>query len=218
MRKEVKEITVYTFDELSEDIQTRVLDNFRDETDDIFEDNAYFFICNSLLHDLRNDYGINVNFSDVNYSGFNSQGDGLRFEFEISNNLIVKYIEKEGLGDKCKLLYETLQSEKINDLIIRTEKNGSYNLYCHEHTLYMDYEIHFDEDEMNVVQNRLDFENTLFSELNYLLNYMNDWRISLCKKMYKELEYEYEYLLSYEYIREHISANYYEFTADGKIY
>jgi hypothetical protein len=54
--------------------------------------------------------------------------------------------------------------------------------------------------------------------VSQLTNDIEELRVDLCHKIYSDLENEYEYQRSYEYIKETILINEYEFTADGGIY
>ena len=88
----VKQVTYYSFSELSEQAQQRVIDKVR-EWDDLFlSDEESIIECFKERHP-------HIHNMDVRYSGFCSQGDGASFTGYIDgdwaiNNLLIEQVNK----------------------------------------------------------------------------------------------------------------------------
>jgi hypothetical protein len=134
----------------------------------------------------------------VNYTGFSSQGDGLRFT---SHDIdLEKFIKRQKNKDKFAPLIPYIQAADLTGSIYATTSQ-----YFHEHTAKVSLELNDYETAGTIV-------NDLLTELE---NAIEAERMSLCRKYYKRLEQNYYYDISAEAIIETIEANGYTFEANG---
>ncbi len=156
----------------------------------------------------------------IYFSGFYSQGDGACFDCDgfdydaILNSFVSEFDSEDMLAlcsDDTAMLkcfrnhrdtFINLLSDSCETLI-----QANSTRYCHEHT-------------RSLVLYR-NFDRNRFKRIHRIVENLTEWleekRKELCRKIYRELETEYEYLTSDEAIRETIKANDYEFYEDGKL-
>lgn len=158
-----KTITVYSFEELSANAQSRAISDYQqdpfyhdwdEDTIDIIKEEAYemgILDCN------------------IQYSGFWSQGDGLSFTGRLSEllaeSIYKQHINRDGWG----------HNEGFDVAI----KRKSYPHYVHEKMVYSQIFPH-DED-------RFDYEYVEIIERVY-----NEWKDELCQKWYDTLKEAYD--------------------------
>lgn len=182
---------VYLFEELSEDAKAKAIaDNYDINTDYDWYDTILFdFIdeCEKI--------GISVNYEDINFSGFYSQGDGASFVGEVHN--VPMFLHNLG----------AYIPENIAECIYIRFVRTSFN-YCHENTCTTELEAGFDE-----------YVETEYSEILEIIEKRAEQvRLDLCKKLYRDLEQMYEDLTSDEGIASTLIANEYEFYENGERY
>lgn len=136
--------------------------------------------------------------AEISFSGFWSQGDGASFT---SGFDFAKYCESHGVTIR-PMIQRLIDNGMI---VISGEFSRSSHHYSHENTVTFDYEIWINGDYPNI-------EASLESILK---NVKEDGRV-LMRKIYRELEQEYDHLNSNEQVDEAIIANEYTFTEDGK--
>ena len=188
----VKQVTYYSFDELSEQAQQKAIETVR-QWDDLFHANEEFVLQHFQeqhphIHDM-----------DISYSGFCSQGDGASFTGYINAEWAIDNL----LSDELKEIVRDLDCD-----FVRTTHH-----YCHERTVSTEIEditwAYHIEDNDNLKDAMLSIHyHTIF-------NAIEEYRLNLCHKLYAELEQAYEYCHSDENIKELILANDYLFDADG---
>ena len=194
-----EEIKIYQFAELSEEAKQKAIqwghdlniyENWHDDIINDFKDNEDFF-----------------NITNVQYSGFWSQGDGAMFEYTgINNNFINSIIDSLKLPNwKKKVLKHCLY------VVANGKHLGHYSHHKSiNHNIYIE----------------LDNGAERYDNIERLINlYSDEITIAiiekyedLAKDLYSDLEQSYNYLTSKEAIIEAIELNEYEFTEDGKIY
>lgn len=182
-------INTFSFNELSEKVQTKVLDKFR-----------YDFNNNSFNDYLNEDFNIELSISgfydsEIYYSGFYSQGDGLCFDAKINMSF---FCETENEKRILKLIDNGL----IENFTI--QKTSFANHYSHEKTRYTNF--------WNSGKNNID------NVLSELCKKIENKRLELCNKFYSILEKDNDYFYSDENIKEIIIENEYEFFEDGQIF
>ena len=206
MRK--KEYGVYTFDELSKDVQQKAIDRLRDVNTD-FE--WYEHILDDCHHRLKL-YGFDN--ARILWSGFSSQGDGACFTGTMDVDGLQSFIEACDLCKKYKNLYNACLRGKI---YVDIEFSHNFNYYHAYSTSF------HDRTEM---QDNTELSGDIGLEYSQLMDYIYaktannntiGWYIDECNDIYKALESCYYYLISDEAIRETIEANECEFTKDGRI-
>lgn len=187
----IKEITVYGFSELVEDVQKNVVAHFRDINIDYEWWDCLYDDWNTKLEA----YGFSA--PKIYFSGFYSQGDGACFDAGIGlDQAFSKYQEEHPVKHERAVrafLYE------CSARIVTTNHR-----YYHWNTRYIEYDSSCGGKHLNAI-------------LDSLIDWLEEKRKEFCRAIYRELEQEYDYLTSDEAVKESIEANDYEFTAIGKI-
>lgn len=197
--KEVK-IKIYTFLELSEEVQKKLIDNNRYL---MVEDNQWYdFIIESYTEKLSNIGFINA---EISFSGFHSQGDAASF---ISGIDINKFTEN----------YTFLKWAVNRDLLwsnLLVYRNT--NRYYHYNTCSI-------SDSYDINQSMLHdkTENRIISIIDRnMINLLLDIevkRVNLCKKIYSGLEDHYKELISDDYIKNDLIDQEIDYSIDGRVY
>lgn len=185
-------ITTYSFEELTPEAQSKAINDNRDINTD---DNYWYEYTLEAQKELLASYGFND--PRIFFSGFYSQGDGACFT---TNN-----IDLSKLVEHLPLTKQEKNKLKKLDLSLSVIRCGTYNLYSHEHTASMEVDYHgFSTNQAHLAE-----------KFEYLAENL---RLSLCKRIYKELYDEYDRLQSDDEVKEILIANEYEFLADGTFY
>jgi len=194
------ETKVYSFNELSEEAKEKAIENQR-SNEYYLDYDWYEFVIENWTEKL-NDIG----FEDIKiyFSGFWSQGDGAMFEYlGINNKLLFEWVDglkltplrnkiaKEILyasakGNQCGMYYHSKSCKHVINLETQYGSMYGTNIYDWINEHYMDFE---------------DFIENIYD--------------NVCNEIYRDLEKEYDWLMSNEVIAEHIEANEYEFKEDG---
>tara|TARA_Y100000114_G_scaffold65718_1_gene60228 strand:+ start:289 stop:903 length:615 start_codon:yes stop_codon:yes gene_type:complete len=191
----VKQVTYYSFDELSEQAQQRVIDKVR-EWDDRYSADEEF-----ILQDLRERHP-HIHQMDIRYSGFCSQGDGASFTGYIGAEWVINNL----LSDELKTI--------VRDLDCAFERNS--NMYCHENTVSTQLEDVTWAD--HIEENDRLRESLLEQHYDDIVDVIEEYRLDLCHTIYRELERAYEQCHSEENIAEFVLDNDYLFDTDGNFY
>jgi len=192
MRKVIKEIKVYSVDDLmlpeNENLKNRILEQNRTEYVEYYEwwDYAY----ERHTENLKEKGFDNV---DIQFSGFWSQGDGARIQCEIS------FLEASILfKDKFKV------PDDFDFGICGTIRiYANNNHYCHFNTLAIEYEYFENVDHQ--------YEYMIVHET---LSFIKD----VSGKLYSDLQNEYEYLTSDDYILSNFKESDTEFTENANFF
>ena len=190
----IHETILYKFDELSTETKEKAISSFQ-EDDSYLDYDWHEWTINDFktILELIGYYDITCYFS-----GFHSQGDGACFSARFSRNKrcldkVKKYCQKE---EKILDIVEQIQSEiPLHEEYEIKHSGHYYHEYCTS-VYYLG-----DNEKAEQLDER-------FLELSRQLMVI----------LYKNLNDEYDYLNSSEAIIEHIKANDYEFTEDGKLY
>ena len=196
----------YRFDELSEEVQEKTLDRYRDFINMDMDFDCYGFLLDDWKERLES-----IGFTDakIYFSGFSSQGDGSVFEASIDNEKLLDSLIMCNSYDTAKQAEKCMFLCAEGFLNFSIQRNSFANHYSHEKTAYIQSEI----------------ENGKISDSSYWNGIIDDiteateeLRLDLCRQIYKELENEYDFQTSDAAIRYTFEANEYEFTIDGKIF
>ena len=122
MSEQVK-ITLFTFDELSEESQQKLIEGFRDGYEPHYE-----IVYDVFALRMSEDYGANLKTEDITWSGFWSQGDGASFTCDFDTEVLLPILKEELNEDQVALLEEI--DAEIDCASIRT----GYQ-YSHENTV-----------------------------------------------------------------------------------
>ena len=188
----VKQITLYRFDELSEQAQEKVIERFR--TDEIL-----FFDGELIIESIYDKYETQISDMDIEYSGFWSQGDGASFTGTLDSDWLI----------------ENLLPDNLKELVRYVECHFTRKtyMYVHENTVSSDlrnviWADHIEDNERLSVH---------MSEkhMRDIEDCIEEYRRDICHEIYSLLEEQYEYTYSEENIRELIEINDYLFHENG---
>jgi hypothetical protein len=187
--------TIYSFDELKDDIQDKVINDFINKGifDIDYQDLKYTAIEYLKENNLPNE--------TINYSLNYSQGDGIRFLGTFNKEQKLKLFELVTNNEELK------QSliDNIDILDIEITKCDLHYRYTHNKTMSID--INYNPD-IDIIDNNL-------VELENLFNkHIRNKSIELEQLLYNEIE-AYQ---TKEYITDCILANEYMFLDNGKLY
>lgn len=204
--------TVYEYSELSESAKARARDWYREASagdefyaESVIEDAAH--VADILGIDLRQTCKTLVDGSHrydptIHYSGFSSQGDGACF--------VGKYSYKKGASKAIRAYApKDVALHRIADELQATQKRHFYKLWAkcshngrYYHSGCMAVEVWHDDDQYRDIGAAED-------EITRSMQDFADW-------IYRQLEQEYEYSMSYDVVAENIEGNEYTFTEDGE--
>ena len=198
-----EKIELFPFNELSEGAKEKAREKWREfGVDYEWWDSVY-----DCFMDVCSILGFDVDYKNIYFSGFCSQGDGASFtgSYSYSKGSLEKIrkhapMDKE-LHDIAKKLQE-LQRKNFYQLSSTIDRSSSN--YCHENTIYCG---RVDRDAHNYQSETSDSEDTL-----------TECARILCQWLYTKLESEHDYLMSDEYIDESMNDPLYEFNIDGSLY
>lgn len=179
--------TIYSFSELSDKAQAKVIDNAR-------QAEAEFFDASDTLEDARTVAGLMgfvLGKDAISYSGFSCQGDGASFvgtwyPSDVKIGATVEYAPKDAELARLAGIFEGFARllAGANDAGVAVERRS--HRYAHEHTVGFE----FGDDFPEVAQ-------TDFAEAGR----------DLMRWVYRQLEAEWEYRLSDETIREQLTED-----------
>lgn len=199
MKEITKVIKVYSFDELSEEARERACQQVGDSmTNNDWWDNTF-----ELFVERCKEYGMTIDENGIQFSGFCSQEDGASFTCD--------NIDLHTLTKKLGIQVEEKVLDYIYDVgIIRTSDRA-----CHEQTvhaeLFVDEDALVEAEEEEIIQYIYDIADTLEFKLEALKD-------DLCQQLYYDLEQEYAYLYSAEFVDELAYNNKMLFLVNGLVY
>lgn len=194
-----KTITLYSFSELSKEVQSKLIKEY--SNDESFLD--FDFAERHTLREIENEAEVmGIQDFDFRYSGFWSQGDGASFTGTLTKELVVEILERES---SSTFLHSAKDWAKLygNNIEVNIVRHSS--MYVHENTVSCEFE--YDTDELEI--SREDYER--------ITGYLNNWKNNLCHKLYRRLLESYEELISDENITERLSELEEVFLSNGKI-
>lgn len=207
------ETQVFEFDELSDPAKEKAREWFRtsNEGDNFFSE----CIIEGAAEDLKNTFGVTLDTYPVQlmgggvrhdpriaWSGFASQGDGASFAGRVDLPL---WLRSQKLAGKYRALYNSATFHDVDTRITI----DPYAHYCHEYTMAATVEIGGYPDDPGAC-NRLDEQAETVQEL------LLEWARDYARKIYKNLNAEWDYVNDDEQVDDSIRANEYTFTAKGK--
>lgn len=168
-----------------------------------YDINVDYYDWHKFILDEWQDKLDDIGFSnpEINYTGFNSQGDGASFTCkEIDFIKMCKYLNYN--KRESNLIYELWNQGYIEAAV----KRNNYHYY-HENTVTLEY---YDGHLLISWKHIQKLVDKLWNDIESLIK-------PLCCEIYRDLENEYEYLISEKAIIETLQANEYEFYSDGTI-
>lgn len=191
------EIEAYEFDELKGNAREKALNTLQEFQT---SDHWYEYTINDWTTDL-NDFGFTA--PNIEFSGFYSQGDGASFT--------CKSIDFEKLLQHIDLPKSIAHHKKLLTQILHGYINRTSHHYSHARTVSL--QVGYDP----YPPCRKPRLKRLNHAIDHLYDVMEEFRLSLCRKIYAALEAEYTYLVGEEAIKEMAEANEYMFDVNGRL-
>ena len=202
------EIKLYKFDELSKEVQDKVLSKNRDIN---VHDDWHEFVTDDWMEEIIPSKGFNP--KQIYFSGFWSQGDGAMFEYDgISDDLLKEFVDNILIGTEH--LSPMRKQWILNNIYVSVSgkhRGHYYHEGCCSHTIYWE----VSNTDINYLPN---FYNWLMSFADDFEWFLRDKYNDLCRELYKALEESYDYLTEDRQVAETLYANDYDFTEDGDNY
>lgn len=181
------QITLFTFDELSEESQQRVIEPSREAYEP-----HYDIIYEDFVNNMSEKYGSNVAIDDIQWTGFWSQGDGASFVCEFDEEVIFSILKERLSGG-----HEIQQLEELGVRIHHAASIRSPSHYVHENTVHGHLIFNVpDGKEFDV-----EIADTLEEALTEIIR-------EECRNLYSQLQDFYEEETSADAIREKIRQYY----------
>jgi hypothetical protein len=182
-------------------ITEKLLDKHRDiNVQDTWWDSVYEDWVAKLI-----DLGMNLTASDIQFSGFWSQGDGASFECRL---VLDTFLEKHGLAEKYPAVMYWAKQEQLTARMTRFTRSHSHQYCVHfesEESIYIDGQALEEGDLREAVAEAM-YEK-LSTEMDGLEEDVNDTCRGYMQEIYSALEEEYEHLTSDEVITEYLEEN-----------
>lgn len=191
-------INLYRLDELSSEAQERALEKNRDIN---AHQDWHEFTIDKWKERLEE---LGFSNPDISFSGFSSQGDGASFTATINFHTLLNHLIMCNIDPAlCDVALRFAENNQLSGSILRLDRH-----YSHEKTVVVSLELDYFHDPRKIWRDK---------ELE-LTNTVQIYAREIMRKIYKELEAEYEYLTSDEAVKESLIINEYDFTAEGDIY
>lgn len=197
------QITLFSFDELSEESQQRVIEGFREGYE---PEPHYDVIYEDFALRLSEDYGGELDTEEITWSGFWSQGDGASFICDFDTEVLLPIL-KEELNEEQVALLEEIDAE-IDCASIRT----GYQ-YSHENTVRGKVSIYYGDAYYDRMVEINEIHGILENKLTEIIREES-------RNLYRELERFYDQEMEDERMVEEIKECYSEycFREDGTIH
>jgi len=211
----MKEITIkgYEFAELNEGARDRVRQWHIEGIDwewwnylyAEFVEKCEAFGIEIGINDKHNNNGYTVSKSpEIYFSGFYSQGDGLAFNAHIN---ALEYLQKTKKTKKFWQLYSNLKNGNVESHV-SIEHVGRYYSMNKSEDLYIYSDKITDNDDLSLA---------IYNMADALSEEILDHCRDLASDLYRDLENEYEGMLTDEYIADECEANEYLFDEYGRL-
>ena len=179
------QITLFTFNELPEESQQKLIESFRQDYDP-----DYGYIYDEFILEMSEQYGADIKVDDIQWSGFWSQGDGACFTCTFDEEVIFPILKERSLTGHQVQWLEELGVEVQSATAIRC---GRSHHYSHENTVTGD--LIFD------VPGGKEFDQEIATLLEESLTKIIR---EACTDLYRRLEDEYDHATSDEAIKQRI--------------
>ena len=222
----------FSFDELSPEIQEKVLSNYKEEYRDKIDSWWYEDVIENFKSGLEE---LGLQNIECNFSGFWSQGDGASFTADVS--FVAKFFKEalelqpgkwfayeeekeEKEEDDIEAMISGFEELGINSKIIPLTPDDfwisivrSNSRYYHENTISAELGV------LEPIEGR-NFDDNQQKEFNVWLDSLTDsitrWARQKSRELYSELEAEYDSINSDESIIEWMDSMDYKFTREGE--
>jgi len=172
-----KTITLYSFSELSKEVQAKLIREY--SNDESFLD--FDFAERHILREIENEAEVmGIQNFEFKYSGFYSQGDGASFTGTLTKELVVEILEQASNAKDWAEVY----GNKLDEVYVH--RNST--MYVHHNSVEVDF--FHDGDDLEIS----------LEDWRQLMSYFTDWKDNLCDKFYNRLLESYEAIISDENI------------------
>ena len=195
------QITLFTFDELPEESQQKIIEGFRERYEPY-----YGHIYDEFILEMSEQYGADIKVDNIQWTGFWSQGDGACFTCDFDEEVIFPILKERSLMGHQVQWLEELGVEVQSAKSIRC---GPSNFYSHENTVTGDLLFN--------VPGGKEFD----QEIAILLERsLTEIIREACTDLYRRLEDEYDHATSDEAIKQRIKEYWSgcNFRKDGTIF
>ena len=200
MKEITKVIKVCRFDELSEKAREKACQ----QVGDSMTDNSWWYKDTlGLFVEQCASYGMTIDEADIEFSGFGSQGDGASF--------VCATIDIEKLLHTLDIQVSDELKKVLNYIVVNISRS-TWKAF-HEQTVHT--EIFIAEDASTEEEEGIKRYSREITDIEFKIEKLKD---DLCQKVYYELEREYNYFHSEEYVDELAYYNKMLFLEDGTIY
>jgi len=151
MPEQVK-ITLFSFDELSEESQQNVIERFRDGYEPYYE-----AVYEDFVERMKEDFGAKIDLREITWSGFWSQGDGASFICDFDTEVLLPKLKEELNEDQIAFL-------DSHDIAFYFSSIRTSYRYSHENTIAgkIDYDADLNQEDMKTFEEIYDiFDNKL---------------------------------------------------------
>jgi hypothetical protein len=182
-------------------------------------DDWYDYIFDEFIK-AREAEGIDIEYKDIMFSGFWSQGDGASFTGSVKWKFIEDCIKRhrKSVPKIAKFIrYHKKACTENPPLVGNVHRTSSH--YSHENTV--SFELEFDSycQDYSVFRDIPDSPDTNYKyELEAIEKIISDELKDMMRTLYRELEKSYDYLTRDEAVEETLMANEYLFDAAGKMH
>lgn len=200
MPKEIK-VMVYSYKELDQKAKLKVREWFKNNGN-YPEDDWYTAIIEDQTERLEE---LGYEDIDICFSGFYSQGDGASFTGKVN---LEKWIEKNQPDSNLLPIVKNSMLWLDDNRIVRDRHHG----YYHEKTTTVHTSFSYSTEFTGVV------EDALLKQIDSLDEDILKQHREINRKIYSQLEKEYDRLHSDEVVEELIIENKYQFLEDGRLF
>jgi len=195
------QITLFSFDELSEESQQKIIEPFREAYEPYYE-----AVYEGFVERMKEEYGADIKTEEITWSGFWSQGDGASFICDFDTEVLLPILKEELNEDQVALL------EKINAEIDCASIRTGYQ-YAHENTVRGKVSIYYGDDYYDRMVQINEIHDILENKLTEIIREES-------RNLYKRLEDFYDQEMEDERIIEEIKHCYpgCNFREDGTIF
>lgn len=195
------ELKLYKFDELSKEVQEKVIEKNRDIN--VYDD-WHEFILEDWIKEVIPSKGFEA--TNIYYSGFWSQGDGAMFEYDgISDELLNEFIDTLNLSPMRRQWL-------VNNLYAGA--NGKHRGH-YSHEKCCSHTIHWDIANAHWSTNLYKWIESFADDFEaFIIDRYED----ICRELYRALEESYDYLTEERQIVETLYGQDYDYTENGDIY
>jgi hypothetical protein len=204
------QLNLYAFRELDEKAKEKALTAWHDLN--LFDDwwdytyDDFITICGLL--------GITADKKSIHFEGFYSQGDGSSFNAEVDFTILLKGVQSRAWRGYAPKLDFEFGWPGIDKRVLALVERGKIDMNARIISRTRGYGVVVDLGVYPAFHPVKNYD-LIYAELDELEKWLNGVAQILNRFLFKQLQDNYDYLISDEAIAETIEANEYAFTADG---